>query len=191
MRIIGGRRRGHRLTAPAGAWLRPSADRTRETLFNILAHAAFGGPELIEGAEVLDAFAGTGALGLEALSRGARFVTFIEKSAKAIGVIERNARALDESDRIACLKTDATRPPRAPGPCGLVFMDPPYSEGLAEATLGALAAGGWFAPQAVIVVERAKGEAFAPPPGFALVSERRSGPAVLAFLRYERAESPA
>jgi 16S rRNA (guanine966-N2)-methyltransferase len=190
MRIVAGRHRGRRLAAPEGLALRPTADRARESLFNILEHGRFsadGASPLLE-ARVLDAFAGTGALGLEALSRGAAYLTAMDNHAQACAAIRDNARALGESGRVRVLRADATNPPPAPSdgkaaPCDLVFLDPPYGSGIAAPALAALAAGGWISVGAICVAEIAVKEALASPEGFARVDERRYGKARIVFLR--------
>lgn len=184
MRIVGGRHRGRRLFAPAGAAVRPTSDRAREALFDILSHGRFAASGLPFADEsVLDAFAGTGALGLEALSRGAARAVFIESGAEALAALRRNIAALGESERARILPGDATRPPRASEPCALVFLDPPYRSGLAGPALLALDAAGWFAPDALVAVETAAREKTPPPLGFTLLDERRYGAARLTFLR--------
>ncbi len=200
MRIVGGRLRGRRLEAPGGTTLRPTADRTREALFNILcqgkldwrpeagsgAEAPGGNP--LAGARVLDAFAGTGALGLEALSRGAGFVTFMENQAAALNACRRNIDALDEAARSGAAQTellrgDVLRPPPATVPCELVLMDPPYNQDLAPPALAALQRAGWLAPGALATVELMATEPFTPPAGFQTLDERKYGKARLVFLR--------
>jgi 16S rRNA (guanine966-N2)-methyltransferase len=184
MRIVAGRYRGRRLLAPPGETVRPTSDRAREALFNILSHgrlAAEGIP--FAGAAVLDAFAGTGALGLEALSRGAAEVLFLEQDPEALATLRRNIAALDEDTRVRIIAGDATRPPRAPTACTLVLLDPPYRSGVAAMALTALDAAGWLAPDALVVVELAAREELAPPPGFILLDERVYGAARLVFLR--------
>ena len=184
MRIVAGRHRGRRLLAPPGETVRPTSDRAREALFNILSHgrlAAEGMP--FAGAAVLDAFAGTGALGLEALSRGAAEATFIEQDREALATLRRNIAALGEDGRARIVPGDATHPPRAPSAYALVFLDPPYSSGLAAAALTALDAAGWLMPDALAVVELAAREHLAPPAGFSFVDERVYGAARLLFLR--------
>jgi 16S rRNA (guanine966-N2)-methyltransferase len=185
MRIIGGRHRGRPLLAPAGAKVRPTGERAREALFDILSHGALAdrGPAFVA-KRVLDAFAGTGALGLEALSRGAAEAAFIERDAAALAVLRRNIAALGEDARARIFPADATRPPPAPAAVALAFLDPPYLSGLAAPALAALKAAGWFAPEATLIVEMAAREAFAPPAGFALFDERRYGAARLLFLRF-------
>ena len=177
MRVVAGRHRGRRLAAPPGRATRPTPDRVREALFDVLAHNAFGpGAEALpRGAAVVDAFAGSGALGLEALSRGAAHATFLEIDDVALEVNRANAAALGELDRVTILARDATRPGPAPAPCALAFLDPPYSSGLAAPALTALAAEGWLSPGAVCVVEFSTREDIALPTGFAALDERRYG----------------
>ncbi len=185
MRIVAGKHRGRRLQALPGADIRPTADRVREALFNILSHAPWaresGG---VAGVAVADLFAGTGALGLEALSRGARHVTFVDVDPAACRLIERNARSLDEGDRVTVLRGDATRLVIAPLAHQLVFLDPPYRGGLAVPALESLAAAGWLAPGALAVVELAKADKLAPPAGFELLDERRYGATRVLFLDF-------
>jgi 16S rRNA (guanine966-N2)-methyltransferase len=183
MRIVGGKHRGRRIAAPPGEAVRPTSERAREALFNILAHGRFGSRPAFEDARVLDVFAGTGAFGLEALSRGARFATFIEKDREARDVLAANITALGESARTRLLSVDATAPPRADGPYDLVFLDPPYRSGLAAPALIALAQAGWLAPGALVIVELAARGDFEPPPGFEMLEERRYGAGRLVFLR--------
>jgi 16S rRNA (guanine966-N2)-methyltransferase len=183
MRIIAGRHRGRRLEAPPGLAVRPTSERAREALFDILAHGRFAERPVFEDARVLDAFAGTGALGLEALSRGARFAAFLENDRAARAALVRNIAALGEGPQAQVLAGNALRPPRATGPCDLVFLDPPYGEPVAPAALAALAAAGWFANDALIVVELAARAPFAAPPGFTLIEERRYGAAKIVFVR--------
>ena len=187
MRIVGGRHRGRRLLAPPGDAVRPTSDRAREALFNILSHgrlAASGLP--FADAVVLDAFAGTGALGLEALSRGAAEAVFIERDHGALAALRRNIETLGETDRTRIMPGDATRPPRGTAACAVAFLDPPYRSGLAGPALTALAAAGWLTPEALVVIETAAGEEFPPGEGFTLLDERVYGAARLAFLRRGR-----
>jgi 16S rRNA (guanine966-N2)-methyltransferase len=184
MRIVGGSHRGRRLAAPPGEVVRPTSDRAREALFDILSHGTFAaaGPAFAEAA-VVDAFAGTGALGLEALSRGAAEALFIENDREALTALRRNIAAFGEVERCRLIVGDATRPPRAPVACAVAFLDPPYRSGLAAAALPALTAAGWLAPAGLAVIELAAREPFAPPPGFARLDERVYGAARLVFLR--------
>jgi 16S rRNA (guanine966-N2)-methyltransferase len=186
MRIVGGIHRGRHLTVPPGEVVRPTSDRAREALFNILSHgrfAASGSP--IAGQNVLDAFAGTGAFGLEALSRGAGNAVFIENSREALAALRRNIAALGEEDRARIVTGDATRPTRAPFACAVAFLDPPYNSGLAGSALSALAAAGWLMPDALVIVEVAAREALEPPAGFTGIDERVYGAARLVFLHYD------
>ena len=184
MRIIAGRHKGRRIEAPEGKELRPTGERAREALFDILAHGRLSDGPAFEDAQVLDVFAGTGAFGLEALSRGARFVTFIEKDRAARALLERNIAAMGEKEHAAILSADATRPPRASTVSTLAFLDPPYREGLAAPALAGLAKAGWLAEGALVIIERAAREEFELPEGFALIEERRYGAARFVFLRY-------
>ena len=183
MRIVAGKHRGRRIAAPPGDSVRPTSERAREALFNILAHGRFGLSPIYEDARVLDVFAGTGAFGLEALSRGARFATFIEQDRQAREALAANIKALGEASRTRLLAVDATAPPRSDGPYELVFLDPPYRSGHAAPALEALSRAGWLAPDALIVVELAARSDFEPPEGFVSLEERRYGAGRLVFLR--------
>jgi 16S rRNA (guanine966-N2)-methyltransferase len=186
MRIIAGKHRGRRLLAPPGTTVRPTSDRAREALFNILSHGEFAAEGIpFAEAVVLDAFAGTGALGLEALSRDAAEAVFIEQDRDALAILRKNIEALGENARSRIIPGDATRPPRAILGCAVVFIDPPYRSGLAAPALVALAAAGWFASRALAVVELAARERPAPAVGFTLLDERVYGAARLVFLRRE------
>jgi 16S rRNA (guanine966-N2)-methyltransferase len=182
MRIVGGRLRGHALAAPKSQAIRPTADRLRESLFNILAHA-HGDP--VTGARVLDLFAGTGALGLEALSRGARFALFIDDAAEARALIRANVTALGLGGATRIFRRDATRLGDAGpvDPFALVFLDPPYRQGLAERALISARDGGWLMPDALIVVEEAADAGFVAPQGFTELERRRYDDTELVFLR--------
>jgi len=184
MRIIGGKHRGRALTVPQAEGVRPTADRVREAVFNILEHGVSW--DGIEDASVIDAFAGTGAYGLEALSRGAAHATFIDREAAALAAIRRNAAAIGEAPAITLLNLDAAKlpaPPFAAGaPCALAFLDPPYASGLAVPALQALATRGWLAAAAIAIVEVAAREPFAPPSHFRVLDERLYGAARVIFL---------
>src|SRR5947208_16603143 len=187
LRIVGGRHRGRRLVAPAGETVRPTSDRAREALFNILSHGRFASSGLpFAGRPVLDAFAGTGAIGLEALSRGASAAVFIENGREALAALRRNIAALGEEDRAHIVAADATRPARAAMVCAAAFLDPPYRSGLAGPALSALAVAGWLMPDALAVVELAAREELSLPAGFAPIDERVYGAARLVFFRYNR-----
>jgi 16S rRNA (guanine966-N2)-methyltransferase len=183
MRIVAGKHRGRRIAAPPGDAVRPTSERAREALFNILAHGRFGPGPIFEDARVLDVFAGTGAFGLEALSRGARFATFIENDRDARETLAANIKTLGEGARTRLLVADATTPPRSDGPYDLVFLDPPYRSGLAAPALEALSRAGWLGPGALVIVELAAREDFEPPSGFDLLEERRYGAGRLVFLK--------
>jgi 16S rRNA (guanine966-N2)-methyltransferase len=189
MRIVAGRLKGRRIEAPEGSDIRPTSDRARESLFNILAHSprlgADGDGAPIRDAIVLDAFAGCGALGLEALSRGAAHAIFLDNDFKALHSIKANAETLGETANVTILKADATKPPVAARAASLVFLDPPYGKGLAAPALVALTAAGWIAPGAIVSVETGPGEDFAAPDGFIPIDARRYGKATIALLRYE------
>lgn len=187
LRIIAGTHRGRKLTPLEGGNVRPTAGRAREAIFNILAHAAFAPRPVYEDAIVLDAFAGSGALGLEALSRGARFVSFMERDRIARGILTANVTALGATRQAAVLAADALRPPRASAPASLIFLDPPYAEDWASPALTALAAAQWLLPEAITVVELAAKRDFIPPADFAPLDERRYGAAKIVFLRYSAA----
>ena len=186
MRIVGGSHRGRRLTAPAGKDTRPTTDRPREALFNILAHADWGpdGGSPVDGALAVDAFCGTGALGLEALSRGAEHCTFLDLGRAALEAVRANVAQLGEAERATVLRADATKPPPPKRPCTLAFLDPPYGQGLAPRAMEGLAKGGWLAPGALLVVEVGEGDPLPPPPGFEALDDRRYGDTRLLFLRF-------
>ncbi|MDQ6435057.1 16S rRNA (guanine(966)-N(2))-methyltransferase RsmD [Mesorhizobium sp. LHD-90] len=182
MRIVGGEFRGRPLATPRSQDIRPTTDRARESVFNVVAHR-FG--ERLAGARVLDLFAGTGALGLEALSRGAAFCMFIEESAEGRGLIRTNVEAFGLTGRTKIFRRDATRLGEAGNiqPFGLVFADPPYARGLGEQALASALAGGWLAPRALCLVEEAASTGFGPVEGFELLDERSYGETVIRFLQ--------
>jgi 16S rRNA (guanine966-N2)-methyltransferase len=182
MRIVGGRLRGRALAAPKSQAVRPTADRLRESLFNILAHA-YGDP--VTGARVLDLFAGTGALGLEALSRGAQFALFVDDGAEARALIRENVAALGLGGVSKIFRRDATRLGAAHPlePFTLAFLDPPYGQGLAEQALASARAGSWLAGGSLIVVEEAAKAGFAAPDGFEELERRRYDDTALIVLR--------
>jgi 16S rRNA (guanine966-N2)-methyltransferase len=185
MRIVAGRHRGRALAAPEGEAIRPTSDRARQSLFNILEHGAPAKAGLvIRGAVVLDVFCGTGALALEALSRGAAKAILIDSDAAAITLARQNAMALGEIARVSLRQLDATKPGAAKEAATLAFLDPPYGKGLAAPALKALAREGWLAPGAIVSVETATREDLELPEGFERLDERRYGKAKLLFLRY-------
>ncbi|HEY4136039.1 MAG TPA: RsmD family RNA methyltransferase [Alphaproteobacteria bacterium] len=185
MRIVAGKHRGRELQAPAGDGTRPTLGRARQSLFDILEHGKFSdtGESLLPNARVLEAFAGSGAFGFEALSRSAAFATLMDNAKAAQAAQRANAAMLGETPQCRILAADATRPPPADAPCGLVFLDPPYGKSLAAPALAALAQGAWIDGETLVIVEVASKEAFAAPEGFALLDERVYGPAKFMFLR--------
>ena len=182
MRIVGGRLRGRTLAAPRSQAIRPTADRTRETLFNVLAHA-YGDP--VSGARVLDLFAGTGALGLEAMSRGARYCLFVDDGLEARALIRANVEALGLGGVTRIFRRDAANlgPAHPVEPFSLAFLDPPYGKGLAERALASARDGGWLSSDALIVVEEAADSGFTEPAGFDEVERRRYDDTELIILR--------
>ncbi len=182
MRIIGGTSRGLHLTpvgeGDAKAHLRPTSDRVRESIFNLLINGGYGNP--LNGARVLDVFAGTGALGLEALSRGAETATFLENGAAASALLKRNIALMRAGQRCTYLKRDATKPgPNPAPPFDLVFLDPPYGQALGEAALTALQH--WIAPGALIIWEESTPPR--PPAGFAQLDQRKYGDTLITVLQ--------
>lgn len=182
MRIVGGEFRGRPLATPRSDAIRPTTDRTREALFNILAHRF---ADRLEGARVLDLFAGTGALGLEALSRGAGFCLFIEESTEGRGLIRTNVEAFGLTGRCKIFRRDATSLGEVGTmqPFGLLFADPPYGKGLGERALKSARAGGWLVPGALCVVEESAAAPFIPGPDFAVIDERGYGETVIRLLQ--------
>ncbi|HEY8566023.1 MAG TPA: 16S rRNA (guanine(966)-N(2))-methyltransferase RsmD [Beijerinckiaceae bacterium] len=183
MRIVGGRLRGRSLSGPRSDAIRPTSDRLRETLFNVLAHA-YDDP--VTGARVMDLFAGTGALGLEALSRGAAFALFVDEGAQARGLIRENIEALGLGGATRLFRRDATKlgPAGPTPPFSLVFCDPPYGRDLAPKALASAAAGGWLSPGALVLVEEANGAEVALPASFEMIERRDYGETQVLFARH-------
>ncbi|MEL7130331.1 MAG: 16S rRNA (guanine(966)-N(2))-methyltransferase RsmD [Pseudomonadota bacterium] len=186
MRIVAGKYKGHRLTTPSGRRTRPTADRTREAIFNVLSHADWAPP--LEGAAIIDLFAGSGALGFEALSRGGSHCLFVETEASARGAIRTNAEALQVFGTTQVHRRSAISlgpmPSKFKTAFNLAFLDPPYGKGLAELSLSCLAKGGWMAPDSMAVVETGVDEAIRPE-GWESVSIRTYGSAQIIFLRQD------
>lgn len=182
MRIVGGELRGRPLATPRDQSIRPTTDRTREAVFNVLAHRF---PDRLQGVRVLDLFAGTGALGLEALSRGASYAVFIEESAEGRGLIRTNVEAFELTGRTKIFRRDATALGEAGtlAPFGLVFADPPYGKGLGERALRSALTGGWLAPGALCVVEEKASAPFGPGPDFTTLDERAYGETIIRFIQ--------
>lgn len=183
MRIVGGEFRGRSLAAPKTQSIRPTTDRSRESLFNILSHAY---PETLDQTRVLDLFAGTGGLGLEALSRGCRSALFVESGVEGRGIIQKNIESFGLQGRARLFRRDATKlgPSGTMGQFDLIFADPPYGKGLGEKALASAARGGWIALGAVIVLEEVATAQPEPGPEFVLLEARAFGDTVMRFFRY-------
>jgi 16S rRNA (guanine966-N2)-methyltransferase len=180
MRIVAGDWRGRALKSPPGTATRPTADRVRQALFDMLTHARWAGPPVVEDAIVLDAFAGSGALGLEALSRGAAQATFMESDRAALAALRANIAALGAEDRSRVLAVDVLTAPLGSA-CGLVFLDPPYGAALVPQAVARLRASGWIAPHTVVVAETGHAETL--PALGALLAERAHGTARVSIWR--------
>ncbi|WP_428699774.1 16S rRNA (guanine(966)-N(2))-methyltransferase RsmD [Stappia sp.] len=182
MRIVAGRFRGTAIEAPRGASTRPTSDRLRENVFNVLAHTY---PEALDETRVLDLFAGSGALGLEALSRGARTCLFVEDASPARAAIRANVEALGLTGATKIFRRDATRlgPAGTIAPFDLVFTDPPYRQGLGEQALAAAREGGWLAPRALVLLEEDARTDVEAIEGFELVDRRKVGDSQVLFFR--------
>jgi 16S rRNA (guanine966-N2)-methyltransferase len=181
MRIVGGRLKGRLLKGPGSNKVRPTSDRLRETIFNILAHA-YGNPA--EGARVIDLFAGTGAMGLEALSRGAEFVLFVERAADACRIIRANLQALGADNAARLRQGDACKLGMAEGEaCNLAFLDPPYGRGFVVPALNALRDGCWLAKDNLVVIEEQARPQIELPGGYAFLARRTYGETHIVFAR--------
>ena len=185
MRIVGGEYRGRPLAAPKSSAIRPTSDRTRESLFNILSHSY---PESLDGTRVLDLFSGTGALGIEALSRGARYCLFVEESAEGRGLVRENAEAFSLQGKTRIFRRDATDlGPAGPiDPFDLVFADPPYGKGLGERALVGAAENGWLLDGALIILEEAATANASLPGHFSLLESRAYGESVICILKWRK-----
>ena len=183
MRIVGGAWRGRKLTVPSTDAIRPTSDRLRESLFNVLTHA-YG--DAVAGARVLDLFAGTGALGFEALSRGAAYALLVDEGAEARAVIRANIEALGAEGVTRLFRRDATRlgPASAAGRFSLVLCDPPYGRGLAPLALASAVSGGWLHDGALAVVEEAEAVQVEWPAGFSELERRSYGDTAIALARF-------
>lgn len=183
LRITGGRFGGRLLAGPPDAGVRPTADKVRQAVFNILEHRDFGAGFSLAAAHVLDLFAGTGALGLEALSRGAAFCLFVDESAQSRALLRRNVEALHLTGATKIWRRDATKlgsmPPGAGGPFHLAFLDPPYRKALMTPALTSIKGGGWLSPHALIVAEVSRDEVIDAP--FVTVDERIYGDTRVVF----------
>jgi 16S rRNA (guanine966-N2)-methyltransferase len=179
VKISGGKFRGRVLFEPKDSRVRPTSDKARQAIFNILAHNDFGTEFVLEGAKVIDIFAGTGALGIEALSRGASFCLFIDDNAESRALIRSNIEALNLTGVSKIWRRDGTElgplAAGAGGPFDLAFLDAPYRQGLTQRALESLARGGWLAKNALVIAETAAGESLPAPSGFRLVDTRSYG----------------
>jgi 16S rRNA (guanine966-N2)-methyltransferase len=182
MRVVGGRLRSRPLAGPKSDAVRPTSDRLREALFNILMHA-YGDP--VTGARVLDLFAGTGALGIEAVSRGASYTLFVDDGVEARALLHDNVESLGLGGVTRIFRRDASKlgPAHPVEPFDLVFLDPPYGKGMAEKALVSARDGGWLKPHALIVVEEAADAGFVAPEGFEELERRRYDDTEFVFLR--------
>src|SRR4029077_18833721 len=182
MRVVGGKLRSRPIVGPKSGAVRPTADRLREALFNILTHA-YDDP--VTGARVLDLFAGTGALGIEAISRGANYTLFVDEGVEARALLRDNIESLGLGGVTRVFRRDASRlgPAHPIEAFSLVFLDPPYGKGLAEKALSSAHNGGWLKPEAMIVVEEAAEAAFKAPAGFTELERRQYDDTEFAFLR--------
>ncbi len=189
MRIVAGRLKGRTLLGPKSDAIRPTSDRLRETVFNVLHHGLgkHGVDDAITNARVLDLFAGTGALALEALSQGASFGVMVDEGTEARGLLRHNVESLGLGGITRILRRDATKlGPVAPfEPFNLVFLDPPYGKGLGEKALHSALTGGWLVPGAIVVLEERADIAVDLPQGLLLLDKRKGGEGQILILRYE------
>lgn len=186
MRIVGGEFRGRNLASPKSNAIRPTIDRTRESLFNIIGHVY---PDAIEGTRIIDLFAGTGAVGLEALSRGCRSALFVENGIEGRGLLWENIESLGLHGRARILRRDATKlgPVGTMEPCHFLFADPPYGQGLGEAGILAAHQGGWLVPGALVVLEEKADATLKVDPVFKPLEQRIFGDTRVDFFRYQPA----
>jgi 16S rRNA (guanine966-N2)-methyltransferase len=182
MRVVGGKLRSRPIAGPKSDAVRPTSDRLREALFNILTHS-YGDP--VTGARVLDLFAGTGALGIEAISRGADYALFVDEGVEARALLRDNVESLGLGGVTRIFRRDASKlgPAHPLDPFSLVFLDPPYGKGLAEKSLISARDGGWLMPEALLVVEEAADAGFNTPEGFIELERRRYDDTEFAFIR--------
>ncbi len=191
MRVVGGRFRGRQLAAPGDHKIRPTSDRVREAVFNVLAHGMEG--SVLEGSAVLDLFAGTGAFGIEALSRGAASCLFVEEDPEARGLIRRNIESLGLTGVTKIYRRNATDLGDAGNrqPFQLIFADPPYAKGLGEKALASAGAGGWIADGAIVLLEERADVVIGWPPGFEAIDHRSWGDTQVSFARFRSGRTSA
>ena len=191
MRIVSGSLKGRAILAPEGQGTRPTSDRARQAIFNVIEHASWG--ESLQDARVIDLYAGSGALGFEAVSRGASFALFVETDESARGVIRQNMDAYGLFGRTRVHRRSATDLGPRPGSTGeafdIAFLDPPYAKGLGEETLKSLLEGGWLKPEALVIFERGSDEPDIDTPGYERLDARDYGAARVLFLRVAEAAS--
>ena len=180
MRIISGKHRGRWVEAPEGKEVRPTGARTREAIFNILAHGEYGERGVLQG-RVADIFCGSGAMGLEALSRGASHITFVDKNRVSLEAVEFNVEQFEEVENCKLLRADSSQLPPAAEPYDLIFLDPPYNTGLGFASLKTALAGGWIKKETALVLEQSWKEAVKIPQGLIILDERKYGNSRLIF----------
>lgn len=185
MRIISGKHRGRRIAMIDGNEIRPTSGRTREAIFNILTHGSFGrdGESPLIGKRVVDIFCGTGGLGLEALSRGAAHVTFVDRNPQSLALARDNAEHFGELSSAAFIRSDSTQLPPATYPCTVAFADPPYDKGQAAPALASLRKNGWLEPNGLVVLELHHRELIHIPEGYEQLDERRYGNSKVLILR--------
>ena len=180
MRLVGGSRRGLQLVAPEGETTRPTSDRARENLFNILAGPRYR--DRVVGRKVADFFAGSGAVGLEALSRGAEHCTFLETNRAALTALKTNIAKMKASDSTRILQASAASPPVAGAPVGFLFLDPPYEDVISAQSVALAESAGWLAEDALVVLQQHPKAAFEAPSGFEVADDRRYGATRFVFL---------
>jgi 16S rRNA (guanine966-N2)-methyltransferase len=186
LRIIAGKHRGRPISRPPAMITRPTMDRVRESIFNMLAHADLEGKiDYLQDAVVLDAFAGSGALGLEALSRGAKFIYFFDKNTRALATVRENVWSLGEAEATKIMKADATKPPNAPQAMHLILLDPPFGKNLTALCLPPLLKGGWIDQNTLIVAEIATKEELKLPDSFSIIKEKVYGTTQMFFIKLQ------
>lgn len=180
MRVIAGKLKAMQLAAPEGKDTRPTADRARESLFNVLEHGKYS--RVLRGARVVDVFAGTGALGIESISRGASSVTFFERDSKALAVLSANIKKTKMDAICKIIKSDALHPQNPQAPCDVLFFDPPYYLDLPTQSVAAFAQMGWMAEDSLSIIQLHPKDPFEAPDGFAVIDERKYGVARFLFM---------
>ena len=189
LRIITGKHRGRKIESVPGKEVRPTTGFAREAIFNVLMHGRYAGENSpLVGKRVVDIFCGTGAMGFEALSRGAAHVTLIDQNQKAMDAARQTAEKFGETANVSLIRSDSTNLPRAIRPCTLAFIDPPYEKGLAEKALHSVTRNGWLEDGAIVVVEQSKKEKLELPPEYTLLEERTYSISRMSLLQYQAAQ---